>query len=983
MKNIIFLTMVWFLVGCGKPGSDKSEESSLGFVLPSGEHVEQAPVFKYEHSFLAMGFKGKRPKLSDEKYSSFSVKRNPEFKNLNFSVFEKGTREVSIHGLIVELGNNSKVYDLIRKATDVRSLKIYAHTLVIKDEIHVAQADVEIHAVKVLFKEAGKINTTPISKTELPKTFKNGEDGLAAGSVTILAKEVKSETGMPVIVAIGGDGQSAGPGMHGARGKDAKVVKAPNYTFLKYYKCTYRNHEVGETCRKKKVSGWRSGNGADAKAGGVPGHGGPGGSVWLSKEIADTVKVDNRGGGHGRPDIERKGGRPGNPATTCNHIYNKKKRCVTARRGKDISPRIQPGAGGKIGRKITSSKRPKLDKALFHYTAFVKDLYMQGHFNEAHAELHYIANLSGEFSSDSALLRVVRSQIGEMLGKLELRLDFYGNPRTWVPKLGFVTASKAFVEEGDRNLKLFFLSKTLKSKHENLENKYEGVKELQNELLARIDENRKGITTSVLNSNDLQHSVNELNVAKEEFELELRLIEKKIEQMAKNNLKVPLLKKALKTLALAAKVVPVGQPSFGAVGVGLDVLEKAIYSEYSLDDFLKEAPEVSEQFDGFDWKGATLKLQEKLDDLNPREFSKLESNKERLEYIKDLGEFAAPIVEAIGKQRSAWKEHEVSKSSLNKEIERIKAHHKEFQQVVGKLNVLLTQKEGFLNQVRVFQSSILERLQQIDSDFLAVSHSYEELASSALVLGDNFKTSLLEIHRNALRRFNYYSYVLSKAYGYQYGSPFQGSLSLDGFYNKCELLFAKNIESSEKLERMKELFEREVADLAELIVLNSSARDELATTVELSPEQVRALNKGRSIYLDFTDLEFFGKNKENIRLNAVKMEEGSSLENFNGGEVYFEHVGEGIVYKDGKFFFFTQDTSDIGKWINHVVGGEIYHSESSDESGDEVRSMLGMSDGHPVFSKPTGRTFVKVSTSDDIQIKNARIRVEYSFEHAN
>ena len=84
-----------------------------------------------------------------------------------------------------------------------------------------------------------------------------------------------------------------------------------------------------------------------------------------------------------------------------------------------------------------------------------------------------------------------------------------------------------------------------------------------------------------------------------------------------------------------------------------------------------------------------------------------------------------------------------------------------------------------------------------------------------------------------------------------------------------------------------------------------------------------------------------------------------------------------------KFYFFTQDVSNSGNWISNLVGSEIYHSTPSAESGDEIRALLGMSDGQPVYTAPTGRTFIKVSTTKGLTLNWANIRVEYTFEHTN
>ena len=985
MNTLFYLLICVTFLACGKGNKGTSEQQLLSANAPQEEKINNRPYFKYEHSFSSLGVKGVKPKLTNDKYVSYTISRNKDLTKLNYNQFEKGTREVIIQGIEVILGgeNSHNVFELIRKTTDVAKLNIYAHTIVIHDEIHVAQADVELHAVKIIFKAGGKINTTPVSKSELPKTYLDGVNGLNAGSIKINAFKVENESSEAVLFAHGGSGQAAGPGVHGARGRDAKIVKSPDYTFYKYYKCENRGAERGDYCEKKKKSGWKSGDGKDAKVGGMPGRGGKGGTITLGTDVFESLTVSNKGGLHGHSDILRVGGKAGRPLVTCSYIINKRKNCVRAKNGRNASAKKHDGKEGEKGPVIKTFKRPDLGRALYQYNEFGKDLYMNHFYDEAVNVYRYLKELVKSSNPESYVLFSVNSEISTMLHNLDLRLDFYGNPRSWVPKLGFVAASKAFVNEGEQNLRLFFLSKILRRKYETLELKRGDIKELQSELFKRIKLNRHSITENVINSNQLKHSLERLSVAKEEFELELQKIEESIRNTARKNLKVPFFQKALETVALAAKVVPVGQPSFGAVGIGVDLLKESIYSNKSFGQLLEKAPEVSESFEEFDWKGATLELQRKLDSLNPLELARIKGTKKKLDYLKDLGAFAGPIADAIAKQRKIWKDAEVSKSSLEKEINRIKMKHADFQRVIGKLHVLLNEKEIFLGQMRVFQTSILKKLNQIDSDFLAIAHSYEELESPEFNLGNRFKNSLIKLNSDTLRRFNYYSYILSKAYVYKYARPFPGKMILDSFYRKCEFLIAQNATNSETLERIKDMFQSEVSALVEVVVLGTKARDELATTIELSDGELRALNGGSSIYLDFTELSFFGKNKENIRLKAIKLEEDSGFDGGDGEEIRFEHVGEGMVSKGGKFYFFTQDVSNSGNWISNLVGGEIYHSTPSAESGDEIRALLGMSDGQPVYTAPTGRTFIKVSTTKGLTLNWANIRVEYTFEHTN
>lgn len=988
MKTTIYPIFFLLILACGKNNGGVSNEPAPTKQIQDSGRALYRPFFKYEHAYLSLDKRGAKASFEDEKYTAVIVARDEKETKLNYKTFEKGLRSVKIEGLQVVLGgeNSHPGYDLIRKATDIKELKISAHTLIIQDEIHVAQAKVVLEAQKLVFEGKGKIVTTPVEKTELPAIKTDGVDGLNAGPIFVSAKEISIHHAFPVLVANGGEGQPAGPGLDGGRGHDAKIVARNNIHFFQKTATISGGRRRGDRYKTETKKGRRAGNGQNAQAGGRPGRGGEGGMISVNGPDANSIMTSNTGGIHGKPDIFRKGGAPGRPATTCARINGKTKDCVTATKGADAAPHVLNGSKGWNGAVI---RRPVgsyySDHVAFHLGQHAKDMYLARHVKEAERAFNYLRDYAAKIGEESPVLSAALEDADTHLQKIGMRLDFFGNSQTWTPKISFPVAEKLFKTEGSRNLKLYFLSAYFKEQAEEASLDYGKLKDLQDELLLNIEAKRENVTKHVNDSVKLAASLEELETARDEFEFELKLLEAKIQRMAKQNLRIPFLEKAAGFISAASKAIPVGQPTFGAAGLGLDFLTETLKEKRNVRAILGHIPSLADSFKGFDWRKANEELNEKLNRLDPREFGKLGSNKEKLEYLEEVGAFASPLAKAVSDQTRQWKEREVSKSALQEEMNKIRSSHKVYQKVMNKLDKLLAKKEEFLILAKALNSSIRSELNDISQNYTALAYIYDDIHQLQGQFKAEFQKAMVRLEARAKDRINYYAYVLSKAFQYQYLTGHISEINLDNFYKRAKgLLVQDGVKLSDMLGLLNELFLDEQSKLVKKTTLFSAARHSLEKTIQLSKAQMEAINRGEDIYLDFTSLEFFGDNKENIRLLGVELAENSLLyQRSRSYEVVFEHVGESIVYKNGSAYFFSHnDSTGAFKWISSVQGGFIHHSGPSVSNGEDLRSSLDLPSDTQVFALPGGRSFIKMSASGkEPKLKEAFVRIEYSFEH--
>jgi len=164
------------------------------------------------------------------------------------------------------------------------------------------------------------------------------------------------------------------------------------------------------------------------------------------------------------------------------------------------------------------------------------------------------------------------AEIETLLHRIDSNLDYFGNPAGWVPMLSFEANLLAFQNEVDQSIPVLYLAYWLNNAATNLQASLnasvQAKADLEDELVEMINA-----------FNEAQTAIPRLKVESEAIKLRIAAVQvalanklKELEARARQNLedrhKVPFWKKALGVLAVAADLVPVGQPTIGRIGSG-------------------------------------------------------------------------------------------------------------------------------------------------------------------------------------------------------------------------------------------------------------------------------------------------------------------------------------------------------------------------------------------------------------------------------
>lgn len=1006
-KSLLLIPFI--LLSCGKGGSDlpKTEINEV-IELETRDEVKYSSKFLDEDIYYTLNTKGPLPKMDDSRYINVKISHDKDLKEFNYTNYPEGTKTIKITALDLKLGSSKthSVYNLIKNTFDVKKLIIIARKVEVLGPIHIAGGDVEIRAEEVHFQGSGLIKTTPVTKSELPKTFEDGVNGLNGGEIKIIAnaivrkypKTLPSGEEAPFLITTGGDGQAAGPGLDGARGENAHLVSDQKVYLYEYEICERPHHrhksaiDLQSTfgCYWKKSEGKPSKNGEDAKVGGTPGMGGKPGQVFLSQEFTSGVLGES--GKSGAADRERVGGLAGTPNKVCKYKRAHREKgyfydCIETKNGKTVIAKKAITPFEKASVKVLEESFLTPDY-LGMLNTYATDVYKENHIEIASSLYKSIEEESSKMLLTNFETFMLKESVSTSLVKIDSHKDFYGNEKVWTPNIAFEVSYKVFENEMKNNIKNIYIVRSLMDKNKSLEEKKTELLDLSEELYKGITFQRDSITNSVLKSNAILTAKEDLEVSEKEFQYELNKLEEKIRKEAKRSLETPFLNQALKVVSVASKCIPVGQPVFAAIGVAADLLDKATTKGAKASDIIKELPNTAKAFDNLDWQKATSELDKKLNDLDPSVFANAKSNKERLAYLKELKDFANPIYKAVSEQVRAFKDQEVSASKLEKAIAEIKRKDARFQKVLKSLDQLLEKKKHFVKVMQDYNLKMTSSLDQITKSYVQMAQISSDNLELITFENSELESILKEIEKNAFERLSYYHYLFSKSYEYRMLTPYSKTFSYEKLVNQIMMMQTLNTSKESNVDELLIFYKRELSDIVYKAITdleNVGLSHKMSEVISLTNDQEQALNNGEVIYLDLR--KFYSEDKKDIRLNSVRLLGGFNLSGVESSiELKVQHSGTSLLNNNGKTYIFNH--SDLNQpnltWFSSVgVGGhELSYSELSIQENSLFVEMLGISERTKLLTQPGGRTFIslKLRKHSETQINNLRLELDYSFK---
>lgn len=957
------------------------------------------------------------------------------------------TVSVDISGktLVFDVAHPANLHRQYHGRENIKDLRLYADRVIIRSPLWLPQTRVSIRARELRFEGEGVINTIPKPRRLIPAgavwedelvAGRSGETGHPGGDVDVLVERFHADPAPAIRFMLqGGDGGPAGEGRDGVfegNGLFSQSLDDPNWTRLMarsgnvicgvgnagamLFQQTISSGNVLSTCGDNQAPA----RGEPAVPSGVPGTGGRGGTLLSTLDLSAYAQMN--GGAPGARGGDHVGGTlffryvystttirivRGRPVTTIENL--------NAPKVPGANASAPSGAAGAAGRVVLANPESWLHSfAVRSVVRFAKDAYLNGRTIEARAILAEYrdaigvlqkpagtaADLSEAEFAESTSLDQAALEIDTLLHRLDSNLDFFGNPAGWAPQLSFEASLIAFEREVDQSIPILYLAYFLNRTATNLQNTLDAsslaVSKLKDEMEALV-----------IAYNTAQTNIPRLKVESESIrariaglQARLSLLEQELAARAQQNVedrhKVPFWKKALGVIAVAADLVPVGQPIVGKIGSRLGLLAR-IDPENPIASAKTNAPKLFEKF-----TEKNIEICFTPPSTNATNAALI--RKERLKALSQCGKFlGAEIKELAG----IFKEVQIDKKEVAAELEKLKAADPVFQEVIATLAQLNVDKERFAQELAAALQAVATLTGAMTENALATDQLEDRIARSLTTLDHNALLHVREMERRAKERLLKFQYFVAQAFQYRVLRPYSGNLQLNRLFERFQALIEAgngHVLTATDFETLKSLYLAELRDTVAqtLQILNANAPERsLPVRFQLLEEELQRLNTEGQLLLNLRQRGIFPSSHENIRIIDLRARAlaahpvGGAIGSFALLFLDFEHLGTSRLDFGGQTFLFRHYPTEAASPIawNTVYDG-LANSFTNSLLSPSAQSLLSVLLNQPttdnllLFSRPAAdgdiliRKEVQTASGIDLALDRLEIELEYEFSTA-
>ncbi len=506
-----------------------------------------------------------------------------------------------------------------------KALRIACDTLEIRGELSLPECNIKIHARRVLFREGGSINTTPLDwameraadfDLKKKKGGANGAKGRNAGSFELFIGTIDTADGETVtrFVGRGGGGQAAGIGRNGENGTNMASISASYRhgehkpwapwqvqwnTFSARYAspCVFAKYHwhwiVVLESGQRGVNAWPT-SGEDALPPGVPGSGGDGAGVTSNLESVPEF-VDNTAGEAGAQAPDVTGGRAGTPSPATHYDLTIRFDLASSTAGGDntllekrethagksySSKPAAEGAGSSPAPTVIECANAWIDPLqLESVLRYARDALLAGAREEIGALLLPYADALAQpmplalgdnavwSTTEAARWNAAQSEIATMRHRLHLQLDYFGNPAGYMPLLSLQATLRLYDLDTKDAVRTLLLTAWVQEKAN-------ATQSAANALGSAIEETNKDtqrvadeLVKAERRMTSLDQELTSLESRLAGLGNDLGLLRTRLYNQAADDInKKALIKAGIKMAGAICQVVPVGQPVLGTVG---------------------------------------------------------------------------------------------------------------------------------------------------------------------------------------------------------------------------------------------------------------------------------------------------------------------------------------------------------------------------------------------------------------------------------
>ena len=935
-----------------------------------------------------------RPMPDPESRDYMQISEVPHAPELfNDATAETFTVSISGQTLVIAAGHTAHLHQQYSGRFNIRAMRLFADKVIIRSPLILPQTEVTIHARELRFEGDGRIETTPRTRARVPdgagptdSSAQSGDSGHNGGNVNVFVERFFSDsTTSTRFVMRGGNGGPAGRGRNGLTENDLWICCQQGFLSPGWYALMARSgnpicgsgslseailyqedredFRVVGTCGSKVTA-----RGESAVSSGIPGRGGNGGTLRSTMSLAGFA--DLTGGTSGARGTDHVGA----PTPTRRFIYRVSNTrwshvdqdfvtthsVTTAPKAPGANATAPFGTGGSFGSvQVVPTPGTWLHSFALRSTIhYAKDAYLNGKIAETRQLLgDYQAALRAhqrivgpdEQLSDAEFAENVNQdqlliELENLIHRLDSNLDYFGNPAGWVPMLSFEANFVAFQNEVEHAIPVLYLTYWLNNAATNLQASLAATEQAKDNL----EEERTRLETAF---NEAQTTLPGLksqaaNIAFQITTFQRQLTNKlaELEQKARDNVaernKVPMWKKGLGLLSVAADLVPIGQPTIGRIGAGIGLLAKI-----DPDKPLESAKALkTEVFGVMSNKNIRLCFGTNAPSNTSTNTggSTNDVKKAKQERLKRMTECAKFLGAELKEVAALFKEVQVDSKELAAELEKLKASDPEFLELTAQLVVLNADKERYAQQLAAALQIIGSFSSGLAENLIATHELEDRIAANLQALDHGALMHIKEMERRTRDRLVQYQYYLAKSFQYRQLRGYTGNLNLTRLFTRFQQLVEANtshILSEDEFENLKGIFVEELREIVaqSLDNVNAPSRS-LPKSYRLNAAQRNQLNQHGWLVLNLKDIGLISAGDENVRLadlrtRTLAVTPSGPIGSLAAVRVNYEHMGLSRLTKDGRTYLFRHYQTEN---VNPITWNAIYDAHS----GQTVNSTL-------------------------------------------
>lgn len=915
---------------------------------------------------------------------------------------------VGVH-LVFKPGHSNNLYEAFNVSRSqkldagnptvaTRALLIACDTLEIYGELSLPECEVEIYARRLIFRDKGSINTSPLNWTmeraadydpSRRKGGSKGAEGRHAGSLTVFISEIDAppQEQLKRFICNGGRGQDAGLGKNGADGNSMSTIsnefrRKDSWRLNIYHAnfeapcvyATYHWHWIIETERGKRGSDGWPGDGEDALEPGVPGSGGNSGA-WLSNQKSLLTQISNNAGDAGNTAPNVSGGSAGTPNTSThyditirfdlasetpggdNTLLEKR----TTKAGKGYTAKGSSGGKGKS----PAPNTVEVANAWVHplqlesVLRYARDAFLAGARNDVITLLKpYEKALAADIptsvgtkyaawtTDDEARWNSAQSEVASILHRLQLQLDYFGNPAGYMPLLSLQATMRLYDLETKDALRTLLLAAWVQdeaNKAQSAANAFGSAIEETNKDTERVAEQLVQAEADMVKLDQqltslegrLKTMANNLDTLKSEL----------FNQAAADEKQKALIKFSIKMAGAICQAVPIGQPVLGTIGkladIAADIDENGKADTITkMGDTIKKASDAAAKA-----RQAKEKAKEKAKGKPPKQ--------EKASWGA-VGKGLGPALSMAGGAIGAL---QVSDDEIEVQLAKMTASNPKWNAMVEQIRTLNKDKaELFPKLSRVLQAigDGYARLASNADSVVTMQEEQNQVLGKLSVEANQVIAKMGQAARLSLQRT---LYLMVKAYETTVFKPIDVDWNLDKVFDKItELLKKKGGFDAQTINNYAQvvapLFEENKKKIKNSLLKDYGFGDmaqsslEFGFTSEETPQQLDQLRQGRGLILNPLAYGLILPNQERVKAvgfectQLVFDESGPPPPKSGNAIISLRPDGDATVRRGEHLYAVRSDAPRVWTWTYHFSDKSLKPSVPSLTSLDLLNILL-------------------------------------------